>query len=623
MSGSAEQPAPPSAQPDFLDPSLWHALRTATGTAGFHRAWLALACAQIEGLVRAVVIVPGEDGRTFRPSAFHPARFEPSQELAGVVAEAVEGRCGVIREAGGGSEGRAILLAYPVSPNTDDHAPALFVILQLAWRDGTGLERVKRTLQWSSAWLGLGGSDSRSLASGTAHAVSDTEALADALLRCASADEAAHQLVNALCARFGCERASLGLARGSSIRIAAVSNTSRINHRSQMSVALAAAIGEAVDQFDRCAWPTTEAGLVGHAQQSLCETFGAQRAVSLPFGTEARGLGGVVLEFDSASDWRADALDAMQSAVALTGSIVASRFASERHLGQVVRDDLLRLLRGLLGWHRPLLKLGIASAALALIVLALASDTHRVSATARLEGLVQRAIVAPFDGFVAAAYRRAGDRVEAGEPIAALDEHELRRERSRLVGQVREYATAHTEAMASGNRVEALLNIHRRSQAEASLADIEARLARAQLVAPIAGIIISGDLSQSIDAPLTRGDVLFEIAPLDGRRAIVEVDERDVGWIEPGSTGTLRLSGFPHRTFDVEVERVGGASRPQAGTNVFPVEARVRLATGDDVMLLPGMEGVVKLDAGQRSLLWIWTHESLDWLRLQLWHWLP
>jgi hypothetical protein len=39
--------------------------------------------------------------------------------------------------------------------------------------------------------------------------------------------------------------------------------------------------------------------------------------------------------------------------------------------------------------------------------------------------------------------------------------------------------------------------------------------------------------------------------------------------------------------------------------------------------LQPGMEGVAKVDIDRRRLIWIWTHEIVDWLRLKLWAWLP
>jgi hypothetical protein len=33
------------------------------------------------------------------------------------------------------------------------------------------------------------------------------------------------------------------------------------------------------------------------------------------------------------------------------------------------------------------------------------------------------------------------------------------------------------------------------------------------------------------------------------------------------------------------------------------------------------MLGVGKIDAGEHRLIWIWTHQLIDWLRLSLWSW--
>jgi hypothetical protein len=35
------------------------------------------------------------------------------------------------------------------------------------------------------------------------------------------------------------------------------------------------------------------------------------------------------------------------------------------------------------------------------------------------------------------------------------------------------------------------------------------------------------------------------------------------------------------------------------------------------------MEGVAKVEAGRRSMMWIWTHPVVDWLRLATWKYLP
>jgi hypothetical protein len=31
------------------------------------------------------------------------------------------------------------------------------------------------------------------------------------------------------------------------------------------------------------------------------------------------------------------------------------------------------------------------------------------------------------------------------------------------------------------------------------------------------------------------------------------------------------------------------------------------------------MQGVAKFDVGRARLLWLWTHDALDWVRVKLW----
>ena len=58
----------------------------------------------------------------------------------------------------------------------------------------------------------------------------------------------------------------------------------------------------------------------------------------------------------------------------------------------------------------------------------------------------------------------------------------------------------------------------------------------------------------------------------------------------------------------------------EEGRNYFRVEA---VLEEPSEALRPGMAGIAKIDAGRRRLLWIWTHEMLDWLRLSTWSFLP
>jgi hypothetical protein len=39
--------------------------------------------------------------------------------------------------------------------------------------------------------------------------------------------------------------------------------------------------------------------------------------------------------------------------------------------------------------------------------------------------------------------------------------------------------------------------------------------------------------------------------------------------------------------------------------------------------LRPGMEGVGKIMIDRRRLIWIWTHELIEWISLKIWTWWP
>ena len=59
----------------------------------------------------------------------------------------------------------------------------------------------------------------------------------------------------------------------------------------------------------------------------------------------------------------------------------------------------------------------------------------------------------------------------------------------------------------------------------------------------------------------------------------------------------------------------------EAARSLPDVEAR--LTDTADLRLRPGMEGIAKIDAGSHSLVWIWSHSVIEWLRLTAWKFLP
>ena len=113
---------------------------------------------------------------------------------------------------------------------------------------------------------------------------------------------------------------------------------------------------------------------------------------------------------------------------------------------------------------------------------------------------------------------------------------------------------------------------------------------------------------------------MFELAPLNSYRVILEVDERDIDDVTVGQSGQLALTSAPDETLPIGVEKITPISTASEGRNYFRVEASLERPRDS---LRPGMEGVARIDAGRRRLLWIWTHDMVDWLRLLAWSWLP
>ncbi|MDH5639930.1 MAG: efflux RND transporter periplasmic adaptor subunit, partial [Nitrospira sp.] len=302
------------------------------------------------------------------------------------------------------------------------------------------------------------------------------------------------------------------------------------------------------------------------------------------------------------------------------GPVLDVHRREDRWIGAKVWESLARYVRDLVGPSHVALKLTTALIIGLLAFCVLAEGEYRVSAKTVLEPVTQRAAAAPFNGYIRQAPIRAGDLVHTGDVLCTLDDRELRLERSKSVSKLEEYRKEYHKAMADREAAKAVIATAQMHQAQSEIALLDDQLAHTRVIAPFDGIVVSGDLSQSLGAPVEKGKVLFEIAPLDSYRVVLEVDERDIADVQVGQHGHLLLSAFPSEPVEVTVSKVTPVSTAKEGRNFFRVEATLDQARE---RLHPAMEGAGKIEIDQRSLVWIWTHQVVDWVRLTLWTWMP
>lgn len=446
--------------------------------------------------------------------------------------------------------------------------------------------------------------------------------LAASLLDGEQLREAAHGLSRELVRRLGCERVAVGALGRSGMRVIALSSGLRFTPESDAVRAACAAMQEATDQDALIELPVPR-GAPPHGvrdHELLARSSGAGAVCSVPLAARGELVGAVTCEWSKASELDASRRAQLRDATLLCGPILELMARAEAGLIERARARLADWTRRHFGDERGLALAAGAFLAGLLLVLAVAPGSYRISARATLEGRVQRALVAAVPGYLAETHARAGDLVRAGDVLAQLDERDLRLERQKWESEKTQLEKEYREALAGEDRTRVAILRAQVEQAAAQLELAEEQLARTRVVAPFDGVVLAGDLDRSLGSPVEQGDVLFEIAPLDDYRIIVEVDGRDIAGVAPGQHGRLALSALPDRPLPLVVERVTPLSTTEDGRNYFRVEASVDGKLPD---LLPGMEGVAKIELGRRRLLWIWTHGLLDWLRLRTWSWLP
>jgi multidrug resistance efflux pump len=436
-------------------------------------------------------------------------------------------------------------------------------------------------------------------------------------------EDAAAALVTDIAARLGCDRVTIGILRGRELRVEAVSHTVQFDRHSNLMNATAAAMMEAIDQREAIVYPTDRDGrlVVTFAHAELAQLTGAGGLATFPLVHGGRPIGAVALERAPRFHFDAASVELLEGLAAMLGPLVDMRLAQARSLPAHVAESARGLRDRLLGPAHGGFKLTAVVLAATALFLLLATGDYRVAADARIEGEVQRALTAPFNGYVREALRRPGDVVRSGEAIARLDDRDLRLERVRLAAQRDQYLKQYREAMAKRDRATARIVSLQVEQVEAQLALVDDQLARAEIVAPFDGVVVSGDLSQSLGAPLERGQVLFEVATLDAYRVALQVDERDIAEVKVGQTGELVLSSLPGERYPLRVTKITPVSAAKEGRNLFRVEARLEGGTG--ARLRPGMEGVAKVGVDRRRLISIWTRELVNWFRIKLWAWMP
>ncbi|MDZ4850315.1 MAG: efflux RND transporter periplasmic adaptor subunit [Pirellulaceae bacterium] len=394
-------------------------------------------------------------------------------------------------------------------------------------------------------------------------------------------------------------------------QLVALSQAAIFDKRSPFVMALESIMDLAKQKKASLCWPNASENSKQNSvvEQALCEEFGIQNLMCIPLFDGSGHATSVIVVTNQASETnRVESLRFLTGAAPSWGLALASLKRRESGIASNCKSRTASMLRPRKA------QLSLAAATIAIFALFIQSQ-HTILCPSQIEPIACRFVAAPFEGTLEKSFVKPGDIVESGELLARMDGREIRWKRASVLADQNQAVKKRDAAQATRNYAEqqiAQLEIERLAL-EIQL--LEHRTEYLEIVSPVAGIVASGDLARVEGAPLSIGQTLFEIAPLERMLAEIAIADDQISYAKVGQEAEIRIDAYPGQVWSATVARIQPRSEIRDDANVFIAEVELDNA---DERLRPGMKGRGRLVAGKRSYGWLFFHEPFEYLSKKL-----
>ncbi len=430
--------------------------------------------------------------------------------------------------------------------------------------------------------------------------------LLSALDQAGNLDEAAHQAARSVCELVAAGRVLVLWRKANSRGLTVIAaSDDRLDVENAIERRLVTAAGEEVAaRGEQTRWPAVDAvgrhSLMAVAQ--LAESCSVESIIGIRLADSSGRDRGVLLAMDATNVDSAACLHAIE--MPLASKLMGIERLQPTPLQSLVRGSV-ELVRG----SRRNVILGLA---IALGLGMLIPARYKVAAELELQPVKHRFVAVPFDGPLQTAHVRPGDMVERGELLATINpreiEYELAGIRAELSRSLQEKKGLMAEHDFAASKIASLESDRLRLQSDL----LQYRRDNLEIRSPIAGVVVSGDLKQSEGMPMTRGETLFEIAPLGQMVVEIAVPEGDVAHVREGMDAQFYVNALPSRTMRGRIARLHPRSELRNHDNVYIAEIQI---LDEENLLRPGMRGRAKIVGDRHALGWNVFHKAYYGLR--------
>jgi len=226
-------------------------------------------------------------------------------------------------------------------------------------------------------------------------------------------------------------------------------------------------------------------------------------------------------------------------------------------------------------------------------------------------------ITAPFDAYVQSSNVKPGDNVLTNQPLVQLNVEDLLLQESNLQVDLNKASREAEKYRATQSLADMKIANTRKQQVEIHINQLAIKLKKSTIKAKQQGLVIEGNLSRMLGAPVKKGDVLLKISPLDQLYVELDLEEIFIHEMRKGLKGQIIFQSQPNLKYPIILTQIYPTAVAKNGKNIFTLKAD--LTHEAQQWWNPGMSGIAKIELGPRNILWILTHRTIDTLRMFVW----
>ena len=437
-----------------------------------------------------------------------------------------------------------------------------------------------------------------------------------------SSMELAYAITNQLQTKSGADVVALGEVVGRRVVVRVISGQDDVRHNAPGVIKIREALEECLDRGEPIVFQKGEDWSPDGKQEDhrlhrqWHESAGGDAVVSFPLVVDGEPKYIVGLRRGGSLQFRESELEKLRTLVEpYAPALELLRRAHRKFVAHGVENLRLQWQKMFSPGHLGR-KVAAGAFLISLVWFLFGSMHYEITVPGRVLPAESRSFSAPEDGILSQVLVQPGDRVKEGQILCTFDDHALRLEEQRLITEERATSIELSQALAEEDRVAAQIARTQLDTLRSMQQLNQLQLAMTTLRAPFDGEITGGDLRERIGDRVVKGEPLFEVASNGGWRLELLVPESRIDGVERGLDGTFSAFARPEEDQRLAISEVAPSTSAEGGKNAFKVRADL---SRHPIWLRAGMEGVARVDIGERRVSWVLLHDLFDWLHLKFW----